>query len=106
MNLEARLAALEERHRERELANEPRRFQHADHDAEGHVVACEQLIFPHPKDTPGIHELGPMVAGFRAMRREPFNRETCPYTDCEKRETCRADGTLTSWGRRANSPNS
>lgn len=46
-------------------------------------------------DLLAMETLGPMVAGFRAMRREPFSREPCPYDDCKKRDTCRADGSLT-----------
>lgn len=103
MNLHARIERLEAQRREREAAGEPRRLQHADHDAEGNVVACEQFVFP--VDPPDADTLGPMVAGFRAMRRIPFSRSTCPYTDCDKRDTCRADGRLTRWERGNNRNN-
>lgn len=101
MNLQSRIERLETHRREREAIGEPRRFQHADHDAEGCVVACEQFVFP--VDPPDADTLGPVAASFKAMRRVPFSRSTCCYTDCDKRDTCRADGSPTSWGNSRNS---
>lgn len=76
-----------------EAAAAPLYLQHADRDGDGNVIACERLVFP--RNPPGLDTLGPMAA---AMVREPFSRSTCPHTECEHRDTCRADGRATSWG--------
>lgn len=93
MNLQTRLERLEARRREREAANEPRLLQRADRDAEGRVIACEQLVFP--ANPPDADTLGPMLAAMKSTVRVPFSRSTCSYSDCEHRDTCRADGRLT-----------
>lgn len=103
MNLETRIEMLEARQCEREAASEPRRLQRADYDAGGHVVACEQFVFP--RNPPDVETLGPMLAGMLAMVREPNSRDTCPYGDCEKRVNCCADGRPTNW-MKGNSRNS
>lgn len=103
MNFETRIENLEARRRAREDMNAPRYLQRADRDANGHVVACERMVFP--RNPPNLETLGPMLAGMLAMTREPFSRATCFYTGCEHRDTCRADGRLTN-GHRVNSRNS
>ncbi len=97
MNLESRIEKLETRHREREAADAPPQRQHADRAPDGCVIACERLVFP--RNPPGVDTLGPLAAAAAAMVREPFSRTSCPYSECEHRDTCRADGRATSWGR-------
>lgn len=97
MNLESRITTLEQRHRAALAALAPISLQRCDRDEAGHVVACEALVFP--RNPPGVDELGPMAAHARAMERQPFTRSTCDYSECQHRETCRADGRLTGWGR-------
>lgn len=96
MSIENRIAALEARQREREDADAPRYLQHADRDGDGKVIACERTVFP--RNPPGVDTLGPLAAAAAAMVREPFSRSTCPYSECSRRDTCRADGRATSWG--------
>lgn len=96
MNLESRIKKLESQHREREAADAPPQRQYADHAADGSVTACVRLTWPSIRQQ---REQG--MSGFDAMRlvyREPFNRESCQYSDCEYRDTCSADGRATSWG--------
>lgn len=96
MSIENRIAALEARQRERDEADAPRYLQHADRDNAGNVVACERMVFQ--RNPPGLDTLGPLAAAAAAMVREPFNRSTCCYSECQHRDTCRADGKATSWG--------
>lgn len=96
MNLETRIERLEARHREREAADAPPCWQHADRDEDGVVIACERMVFQ--RNPPGLDTLGPLAAAAAAMVREPFTRSTCPYSECEHRADCRADGRVTSWG--------
>lgn len=93
MGIEDRLNRLEQRHRSRVGAEGPLTFLRADYDDAGHVIACEGMTVPLKPPNPENH--GPMVAGILAMVREPNSRDTCPYGDCGKRLTCRADGSLT-----------
>lgn len=96
MNLSSRIAAIEARQHEREAADAPLYRQHADRDEGGNIVACERLIFQ--RNPPGLDTLGPLAAAAAAMAREPFSRSTCCYSECEHRDTCRADGRATRWG--------
>lgn len=93
---EARLRELRERKHERETAAAPPCWQRADRDEDGNVIACERMVFP--RNPPNVDTLGPLAAAFTAMTREPLTRASCPYTECENRDTCRADGSLTRWG--------
>lgn len=92
MNIENRIAALEARQAERDEADAPRYLQRADRDADGHVVACTRYGFPP------VSQDGGMAAMAAAMTLESFHRETCIYTGCEYRDTCRADGSTAVWG--------
>lgn len=96
MTLQTRIEALEARQRKIEAGNEPNCFQHAEHDGDGSVFACERFCFPPPGTLPPGMLGG--VQAFANMTREPFSRETCHYVECEHRPTCRADGSLTKWG--------
>lgn len=96
MSLHTRLDVIEARHREREAADAPRYLQRFDRDEGGNVTACERLVFQ--RNPPGLDTLGPMAAAVSAMVREPFTRSTCHYSECEYRDSCRADGALTKWG--------
>lgn len=95
MNLESRIFKLETRHREREAADAPGYLQRSDRDQDGNVIACERLVQRNPPD---LDTLGPMAAAVSAMVREPFSRESCPYSDCEYRASCRANGLMPKRG--------
>lgn len=79
-----------------EAAAAPPYWQRADRDEDGNVIACERMVFP--RNPPGLDTLGPLAAAAAAMVREPFSRASCPYSECEHRDTCRADGSPTRWG--------
>lgn len=101
MTLQTRIEALEARLITRAGADGPLTFLRALYDDAGHVIACEGQTVP--LNPPNKDTLGPMLAGMAVMVREPNSRASCPYDDCDKRETCRADGSLTS-GPWVNSP--
>ena len=103
MSIEARIEALEARRRGRGGRDGPLTMLRAKYDDAGHVIACEGQTVP--LNPPNKDTLGPILAGMAVMVREANDRATCPYDDCDKRETCRADGSLTS-GEWVNSPNS
>lgn len=90
--LQSRLEALEARQRVIEVEDEPGCWQRADRDVDGNVVACERICFTHE---PGLNSLGGA-----SMTREPFSRTTCHFSECDHRDTCRADGSPTGWGKR------
>lgn len=96
MNLESRIEKLETRQREREATDAPRYLQRFDRDEGGNVIACERLVFQ--RNPPDLDTLGPMAAATAAMVREPFTRSACHYSECEYRDSCRADGSLVKWG--------
>lgn len=95
MDLEPRIRAIEAQHRQRAEADAPPQRQHADRDECGNVIACERLTWPTIRQQ---KEWGMTMAdAMRLIQREPFSRESCPYSDCEYRASCRADGALTKW---------
>lgn len=96
MNFGSRIEKLESQHREREAADAPRYMQNCDRDGDGNVIRCERFVFQ--RNPPELDTLGPLAAAMSAMKREPFSRESCLYSDCEYRDSCRADGRSTSWG--------
>lgn len=98
MNLETRIEKLEARQRAIEIENGPNCFQRADRDVDGTVISCERICFPSPSSLPSGMAGG--IQAFAAMTREPYRREACHYVECEHRDTCRADGSPTSWARR------
>lgn len=100
MSIENRIAALEARQRERDEADAPPQLQHADRAPDGSVIACERLTWPSIRQQ---REQGmTMGDAMRLIQRELFSRASCPYSDCEHRDSsCRADGRATSWGTNA-----
>lgn len=96
MNLKSRVERLKQLAAQRVEAEAPPQRQHCERDDTGHVIACERFVFP--RNPPGVNELGVMAASFAAMKREPFSRMTCHFSECEHRADCRADGSPTSWG--------
>ena len=100
MNIAMRIENLEARRRGRGGCDGPLTFLRAKYDDAGNVIACEGQTVP--LNPPNKDTLGPMLAGIAVMTRTPNTVGTCVY-DCDKRDTCRADGSLTS-GDRINSP--
>jgi hypothetical protein len=99
VRIKSRIEALEARHRERAEAEAPPQRQHCERDDTGHVIACERLTWPSLPEQERLRREGvAAMAIFSMMDREPFSRASCPYSDCENRAGCRADGSRTRWG--------
>lgn len=96
MSLKSRIEALEQR-RGRGGHGGPLPWLWARYDDAGDVIACEVRTIPLKLDPTAVATLGPIVAGFAAMKREPRNRASCDYDDCKYRDTCRADGSPVTW---------